>query len=562
MTANPIDNMTKAQLTEYIQIQEELARLQALKTSTCVGFVDPIKGFTHSIIKDNNGGWGITQKEPEMYLAAKLERVLTSKKRFIVVIGGRGSSKSVGIGDIALIDARDNLSKSYFLREFQSSIKSSVHSLLKEEISRLEFEDFEVNDNTIKFKGEPVFEFAGMARSDDSIKSAHGFKSFKVEESQFISKKSLDTLTPTARNMPNKGLPKQFDIEGLEEEVTKVDVNITFVANPASSEDPFSKRFIVPYLNELERDGFYEDDLHLIVVMNYTDNPWFGESGLEEERVWDKEHKSMAEYEHTWLGKFNDSVENALIQSEWFDACIDAHIKLGFEPRGAKVASHDASDKGPDAKGYAMRHGVVFQDVQEKTDGDVNQGGHWGAALAITQGVDHFSWDGDGMGAGLNEQMGRDFHGKTTQLAVYRGSEGVDNPEALYQPAFASPVANQKTNKETFKNKRAQKHWDVRDRVYRTYRAVIHGEYHDPLTLISFSSEMALLSKLRAEACRMPIKPNNSGLNELYTKEEMKAKFKIKSPNIFDSVVMANSFEPHIVTPVHIPRPIKTIGRR
>jgi len=316
-----------------------------------------------------------------------------------------------------------------------------------------------------------------------------------------------------------------------------------FVANPGSTEDPFSKRFINPYQKELDSQGYYEDELHLIVVMNYTDNPWFHQSGLEIERQWDYEYRPRAMYDHIWLGAMNDSVEDALIMSEWFDACIDAHIKLGFEPRGAKVATHDPSDTGPDDKGYAMRHGVVILDVQDKKDGDINEGGHWAANRAISQGVDYYSWDCDGMGVGLAEQNSTDFHGKKTTLVMFRGSESPDNAKKIYQPALKAPIEKQKTIGDSFLNKRAQYYYDLRDRTYRTWRAVVLGEYQDPESLISFSSEITLLSKLRSELCRMPVKPNNSGLFALYTKQELKTKFKLPSPNLGDSVMMLMRYE-------------------
>jgi phage terminase large subunit len=558
-----IAGLPRKQKVELLLLLEEKAKREALKTNSVVGFVCPDKGFTHAL-KRVQGQWQPTEQTPDVYLPAKQERVLLSNKRFIVVIGGRGSTKSVSAGDICLIDARDNGAKTYCLREYQSSIKNSVHSLLKEEIDRLEFKDFEVLQNSIHYKGRDCFEFAGLARNVDSIKSAYGFKRFLVEESQSLSTESLRALTPTARAKPNKGLPKQFRpdefLNDVQEAVIQDGVSIVFVANPASSQDPFSQRFIVPFLTDLETNGFYEDDLHLIVVMNYTDNPWFAESGLEAERQWDYEHLDRALYDHIWLGKFNDSVESALIKAEWFDACVDAHIKLGFKPKGAKIASHDPSDEGKDTKGYAMRHGAVFLDVQEKKDGNVNEGGHWAADIAIKQGVDAFSWDGGGMGAGLAEQMSADFKGKNVQLSVYNGAFSPDRPEAIYKPAVQSPVAGQKTNEQTFYNTRAQYHWDFRDRVYRTYRAVTHHEYCDPDQLISFSSSIALLSKLRAEACRIPIKPNTNGMNTLYTKEEMRAKFKIPSPNLFDSAVQTLRHIPVTQARPVMPQPIRAIG--
>jgi phage terminase large subunit len=526
--------------------------------ATVVGIVCPKDGHTHSLVKVGIG-WVVTKEEVDVYLAAKLEPVLKSTKRFIVVVGGRGSGKSVGIADICLIDAKDSGAKTFCLREFQSSIKNSVHSLIKEEIKRLQLAGFEAQAQSILFGEKDAFQFAGLSRNVDSIKSAHGFKRYWAEESQFISKDSLTALTPTARKKPKRGLPNEAD--QYEDEFNNV--SMIFVANPGSSEDPLSKRFITPFQDALDRDGIYEDDLHLVVMMNYTDNPWYEDSGLEDERAWDKENRSGAEYDHIWLGAYNDSVENSLIMSEWFDACVDAHLKLGFKPTGVKLASHDPSDTGPDSKGYAMRHGSVVLDAQEKETGNVNEGGHWAVGQAIQQGVDQYTWDCDGMGIALAEQTSADFDGKRTKIVSFRGSEAPDNPEAIYKPAMKSPVDSQKTIGDSFKNKRAQYYFELRDRCYRTYRAVTTGEYHDPDTLISFSSDIAVLKKIRAELCRMPIKPNGNGLFQLYTKDEMKTKFKIKSPNLGDSIMMLMRYMPSFDhSKVKMPKPNRPMRLR
>lgn len=549
-----LTKLDKPEKQELLQLMEERTRREKLKANTCIGFVHPEDGFLYAMKKDKNGAWQHTEETPEVYFPAKLEPLLTRPKRFNIIIGGRGSGKSIGAGDDCLVAAQDELAKTYCLREYQSSIKASIHSLLKDEINRMDWEEhFETPQTTITYKGQDAFEFAGLARNTDSIKSAHGFKRFLIEEAQFLTAASIRALTPTARNKPNKGLPGD-----LGDAINQSNVSMTFVANPASSEDPFSQKFIMPYLSELERDGIYEDDLRLIIVMNYEDNPWFYESGLEAERADDLENLPRALYDHIWMGKFNDSVDNALIMAEWFDACIDAHVKLGFEGLGAKIGAHDPSDMGRDSKGYAARHGSVVYSVEEKTDGNVNVGGHWAAKLAIDHSLDYFSWDGDGMGAGLAEQMSRDCEGKKIDLSMFKGSETPDYPESIYKPALKESVSGQKKNNEVFKNKRAQYYFMLRDRIYTTYRAVVFGEYTDPDTMISFCSDMKLLSKLRAELCRIPKKPNNNGLNELYTKKEMEVKFKIPSPNLGDSVMMLMRYMLAMGSAnVHIPAPLK-----
>ena len=83
-----------------------------------------------------------------------------------------------------------------------------------------------------------------------------------------------------------KGLPgKQKEVESIE--IVLQDGQMVFCANPASSEDPFSQRFIVPCQSELDESGLYEDDMHLILKMNYDSNSWFDVSGLEAESYFD-----------------------------------------------------------------------------------------------------------------------------------------------------------------------------------------------------------------------------------------------------------------------------------
>ena len=546
--------LSRIQKIELIELLEEKQRRE--QSLTVIGLVDPDNGHTHSI-KKIKGSWLATLEKPHVFLPAKLERVIKSDKRFIVIIGGRGSAKSVSATDICIIKAKDEGVKTYCLREYQSSIKNSIHSLIKDEISRLEFDNFETMDNGIRFNGVDAFQFAGIARNVESIKSAHGFKLFEIEEAQFLSEDSLETLTPTARNKPNKGLPIKF---GGELEVREIDddVSMIFVANPKASEDAFSQRFIVPFKDDLDRDGFYEDDLHLIVTMNYTDNPWYLESGLEAERLFDYEHKPRARYDHIWLGAFSDDVDDAIISSEHFDAAIDAHLNPMFngawKPKGMKVCAHDPSDTGGDPKGIALRHGTIVLDVQERTIGDVNEGCDWATGYAIDNDADMFVWDEDGLGASLRRQIGDSLAGKM-KVEGFKGSHGVDDPKAFYQSASDAEHSKPKTNGEVFKNKRSQKYIGLADRFYLTYRAIVHGDYCDPDDMISISSDIKNIAKLRSEVCRIPTKPNGAGYIQVMSKPEMLTKHKIKSPNMSDSVYMLWGIDAKVKI---IPKPIRS----
>lgn len=451
---------------------------------------------------------------PKIQIPEKLHKILTTDARLIVVIGGRSSAKSESIGRIALMKAQTECADVLCGREYQNSIDDSVHKLIKGLIRKLDIEGFSVTDNKIDCVTGGGFRFRGFARNSDAVKSAQDFKYSWIEEAQSLSQQSIDDLLPTIRSTGSK---------------------LFFTANPQSSADPFSKRFIIPFLTEIQKNGYYEDDMHLIIMVNWRDNPWHGE--LETQRLWDFENIPRAKYDHIWEGAFNDSIEDPLILAEWFDACIDAHTKLGFDPVGMRMSSHDPSDLGPDNKGYAFRHGSVLKDLQEMTTGNINEGGHWATGLAINNVSDSFNWDCDGMGVGLNEQVNAAFEGKHTTITQFKGSEKVDHPDAVFMPADRTEINEQKTNKQALKNKRAQYYFELRNRVFKTFEAV-NGKYRDPDELISFDSSIKLLPKLRSELCRMPVKPNGNGLFELYTKQQMKDKFKFDSPNLADSVMM------------------------
>lgn len=477
---------------------------------------------------------------PTIQIPKKLQPLLTAKQRINVVIGGRSSGKSETIGRLMTMKCQVEQADILCGREFQNSIDDSVHKLIKSVVNKLGIDGaFNITDKKIDCLTGGCFRFRGFSRNPEAVKSAQDFKYSWIEEAQNLTQDSIDDLLPTIRSSGSQ---------------------LYFTANPGSSADPFSKRFILPFKRQIDTDGFYADDMHLIIKVNWRDNPWHGE--LEAQRVWDYENLPRAKYDHIWEGEFNDSIEDALVQAEWFDACIDAHKTLGFHPIGARIAAHDPSDTGPDSKGYAMRHGSIILDIQEKIDGDINEGCDWATGIAISQGVDHFTWDCDGMGVGINRQISEAFRGKRTILTQFKGSEGVDNPDSIFDHTDDSLIRDQKRVKDAVKNKRSQYYYELRKRIHNTYMAT-KGIYCDPDKMISFDSRIKLLSKLRSELCRMPIKPNNNGLFELYTKQDLKSKFKFASPNLADSVMMTTRMvKPSVVNRVVIPQPVRVMGMR
>jgi len=474
----------------------------------------------------------------KIQIPEKLAPFLTKKKRYKVAFGGRGGGKSFNYGDMLNHIVATQGIKVGCLREYQNSLDDSVYSLLEERVNIVGVPGFKILKNRIDHVNGGGYRFKGLARSIDAIKSLHGFKVFWLEEGQFISKGSLKILTPTLREAGSE---------------------LWISANPMSQFDAFSQRFIEPFRHQLDRQGFYEDDLHYIVKVNYNDNPFFPEV-LELERQNDYKTLSREEYNHIWLGEYNDSVDNAIIKAEWFDACVDAHEKLGFRPLGIRAAAYDPSDIGEDPSGYVFRHGSVIQNIGEFTKGDSNESCDWATGLALEDNIDQFTWDCDGLGAALNRQVNAAFDGKPhIRVTQFKGSTKVDFPKAVFKNVqkmnLDIQISEQKTNEEALKNKRAQYYERLQARVYNTYRAVINGDYVDPDDMISFCSSIELLPALRSELCKIPKKPNANGFFELYTKKDMKSKFKLPSPNLSDATMMSLRVLPRVINPALVRRP-------
>jgi phage terminase large subunit len=452
---------------------------------------------------------------PEMTLPSKLLPLISKPKRFKILIGGRGSGKSQSVGDICLMDAQTKGIKTACFREYQVTMDDSVLSLLSGEIERLGLQGFNVQANAIQHGGEDVFKFRGLARNPEGIKSMYGFKRFWVEEAQTISSDSLKALTPTLR------------VE---------DSEIWMTANPRSIADPFSQRFIKPFEKQLRSEGYYEDDMHLIIWINFNDNPFFP-AVLEQERAYDQANLTTALYRHIWLGEFYDEVEDTIIPVDWFESAIDAHIKLGWKAEGAVIASHDPSDTGGDSKGYAVRHGNVVLNVTEMVTGESAEGMDWALDLALRDRADYFVWDCDGLGVSLKRQVDAALENKKIDYVMYKGSE---SPEDADQPYSDGGSQRAKSNRETFANKRAQYYWRLRDRFEATHRAVSKGEYINPDEMISLSSSIEKLDQLRSEVCRIPLKRTNTGKIQIMSKIEMAKKpYEIPSPNMGDALMMS-----------------------
>ncbi len=499
-----------------------------------------------------------------------LHPIFTKEKRIKIIVGGRGSTKSTGVADY--VAAKMSAGELWCCaRENQNSIEESVHRTILDEIARLDIPGFDDTKTAINHVSGGRTFYRGLARNITSLKSTlSGINGLWIEEGEDISANTLRVLTASVR-LNAQDTEKLLDgreissIEELDAILADSDIDmpeIIITMNRGARTGAVAQQWLERAETELSRCGYYEDDLIMVVEMNYTDMPqsWFIASGLERERIDDHKKLSRAGYDHKWHGKYLDEVEDSIIKPEWFDAAIDAHklphLEKLFIPQGARVASHDPSDSGADPKGYSLRHGSIFLKVLECVYGEIDEGCDWATSQAIVDDVDWFVWDGDGMGAGLKRQVSDAFLGKKIETHMFRGSLsgiGQDNADQVYMPTDDDPERGRerkelKTYADTFKNNRSQYSITLANAFYNTYRCVVRREYIDPADMISIDSKgVESIDRLRSEVCRIPKKKNGTGLIQIMSKADMKS-LGIESPNMYDSMMMA-MFAP-IVTKV------------
>lgn len=471
-----------------------------------------------------------------------LHPIFTIPKRIKIIVGGRGSTKSTGVADY--VAAKVSAGELWCCaRENQNSIEESVHRTILDEISRLSIGGFEDTKTSITHlpTGGRTF-YRGLARNITSLKSTlSGVDGLWIEEGEDISENTLRVLTASVRL---NAKDSERLIAG--EDVKMPEIIITM--NRGGRTGAVAKKWLARAEFELKRCGYYEDDTIMVVQMNYTDMPrkWFEASGLEQERLDDRDMLSRAAYDHKWMGAYLDEVDNSIIKPEWFDAAIDAHkldrLKQVFKPHGMRIASLDPMDDGNDAHGYALRHGSIIERIMCKDRGEIDVGCDWATDNAIIDKADWFTWDGDGIGTGLKRQVSDAFAGKHTKFHMFRGSlsgSGQDNAEKIYEKVEGdSEEKKPKTYAETFRNNRAQYYIKLARLFYNTYRCVVRGEYVAPEDMISLDSDgIEDLERLRSELCRIPRKDNNNGLEQIMGKVDMK-RLGIASPNMADAIMM------------------------
>ncbi len=222
------------------------------------------------------------------------------KVRYRIFYGGRGGAKSWCFARALLAKGVKAPMRILCAREFQTSIKDSVHKLLSDQIYALGMESFyEITQTTIRGINGTEFIFAGIKNNTNNIKSIEGIDICWVEEAQSVSANSWNVLIPTIR---------------------KQDSEIWVSFNPELPTDETWKRFVE---NPPESS--------VVVKVNWSDNPWFPET-LNLERL-SLKSRDLAAYNNVWEGTTRNTVDGAVFGKEMDQAELENRItNVPYDP--------------------------------------------------------------------------------------------------------------------------------------------------------------------------------------------------------------------------------------
>lgn len=230
---------------------------------------------------------------------------LMQPQRYKCLYGGRGSGKSYAVADALLIIGTSRKCRALCSREFQVSIKESVHYLLAERIEALKLNEFyEVQRDRIMGKNGTEFIFKGVRHNVNSIKSMAGLTHLWIEEAQSISAESWRVLVPTIREPGSE-------------------IWLTF--NPYLETDVVYQELVAK-----ERSNAY------VQRVNWDMNPWFPDV-LDEERRFMQRTDPDA-YHHIWEGGFWEKSDAQILGGKW--------VVDGFEPSSEWDGPYHGADFG------------------------------------------------------------------------------------------------------------------------------------------------------------------------------------------------------------------------
>ncbi len=353
--------------------------------------------------------------------------------RYFLIDGGRGGGKSQSIARIILWISEQRKVRVCCGREIQKTINESVKTIFSDLIQKYNLNFTDGSDKILHNKTLSNFVFKGFREQGRvNIKGLEGVDILWIDEAEAITKSTLDVIIPTIRK--NNSL-------------------VFFSLNRFTRNDPVYSAFI----ND-------PDCLH--IKINYDENPYCPEILKKEADKCKK--RSLADYNHIWLGMPLDQTKNALLSVNKIDEAKKISLYSENLISKSSVLSVDVAGSGGDmnvAKYICQKNSTQWADEYtydwSEPDTDITIGKI--ISLASKLKPDILIIDADGVGYAIAVSVQ-----KTVKNTIaFRGAGKVLNP------------------KNNAANRRAEAYLDLREFVNNSFLKITHEKTLSQLEYIN-----------------------------------------------------------------------------
>lgn len=283
----------------------------------------------------------------KIQIAEQFEYLLykEKRKRYNIFYGGRGGGKTHNVMLFCMLEFLQHAKNILILREFQVNNKDSVYAEFLSFIYEQELHFLEIREERAKKlldcnKSEIInnltnnrITFYGL--NDNNImnlKSYSGYDIAWVEEAHYISKRALDVLDPTLR---------------------KKESFLLFTFNPQDEND---------YIYQLAKS---ENEHIQASFINYTDNPFYTESNLEQSRLLMLKNVELGidtidNYNHVWLGMPQPLSADCIFSNDVFTKCLLYEYDTSLR---SYIQMCIAIDPATTSKDYSNETGIIVAGI-------------------------------------------------------------------------------------------------------------------------------------------------------------------------------------------------------
>jgi len=317
--------------------------------------------------------------------------------RYFLIEGGRGGGKSQAVARWILYLAEKYKIRIVCGREIQNSIKESVYSLLTDLVQQFNLNFMVFAKSIVSRSTATEINFRGFREQGAfNIQGMEAIDIVWIDESQALTKQTLDVLIPTIR---------------------KDTAKIIFTMNRFIRNDPAYAQFIGR-----------ADCLH--INLNFMDNPYCTNALKHEAEECKK--KSDQDYNHIWLGLPLDKTEDAVFTHTELVAAQNA-VYPQRQGYSIKIGGFDIARFGDDKCAAviiqqmgALHWEVISVDQWDHKDLDYTKSRIF--TMAAEKGLDKAIIDEDGMGAGPLDNLAAIERNKPNKVF-----SGFRNPPIGYQ---------------------------------------------------------------------------------------------------------------------------------